>query len=618
MEARLLAESPDGDAVRFAHALIREALYEGLLATAAAARAPAGGRGAGWRRPRPDPDAVAYHFRRAGDPRAAEWLVRAGERAQRAYAWLTAAERYEAALALLEAARRRRRASAAGCCCRWRSCAATPTRRGGIACLDEAARLAAAAGDRAAGRRAPASTQRAPALPDVGDDRGAGLARDGGGAAGAGGARPRPSARGLPALADPGAAGASQYHRGARWCCWLAHAGRLRRGAGARASARRRRGAGRRRPRAACATALGAGVTPAGWAARPRRGAAFARRARRLPRRRATTSRSPSALRLELALVALPYRADRPGGAAAAGGARRTRPARGRAAADAADARPRLPSPLLRCSEGAGTRRARWPGGTGARSPAARRGRDRRARPLARAQGDAGAGLGAGRDALPDGPGDRSRATRLPLARLRSSALAAALALDAGDLPTARAWLAAHDRWLAWSGAVLGRAEGQLGWAAYHRAAGDLGAGPRSTPSAPWRTPPSRASRSPSSPPTACSANSTPTAGRHAEAAAHLDAALALAEACAAPYERALDPARPGRAARRHRRRAPPPTPRWPRPAPSSNRWGRAPPSPAPTPSPRASPPRPPPRPAALPFGLTAREAEVLRCWPRG
>ena len=30
-----------------------------------------------------------------GDARAAEWLVKAGERAQRAYAWLTAADRYE-------------------------------------------------------------------------------------------------------------------------------------------------------------------------------------------------------------------------------------------------------------------------------------------------------------------------------------------------------------------------------------------------------------------------------------------------------------------------------------------------------------------------------------------
>ena len=46
---------------------------------------------------RPDPDAVAYHLQQAGDPRAWEWLVRAGERAQRAYAWLTAAERLPAA-----------------------------------------------------------------------------------------------------------------------------------------------------------------------------------------------------------------------------------------------------------------------------------------------------------------------------------------------------------------------------------------------------------------------------------------------------------------------------------------------------------------------------------------
>src|SRR5262249_13130106 len=52
--------------------------------------------------PAADPDAVAYHFQRAGDERAADWLVRAGERAQRAYAWRTAAARYEAALPLLE------------------------------------------------------------------------------------------------------------------------------------------------------------------------------------------------------------------------------------------------------------------------------------------------------------------------------------------------------------------------------------------------------------------------------------------------------------------------------------------------------------------------------------
>src|SRR5262249_23311410 len=82
--AHLLVETPDGLAVRFAHALIREAVYEGisparrrllhreiaeLLAT----------------QPQPDPDAVAMHFQRAADHRAVGWLVRAGERAQAAY-----------------------------------------------------------------------------------------------------------------------------------------------------------------------------------------------------------------------------------------------------------------------------------------------------------------------------------------------------------------------------------------------------------------------------------------------------------------------------------------------------------------------------------------------------
>ncbi len=98
-EARLL--EPTADGARFAHALIREALYEGTLplrrrvlhrrAAEALVALPA-----------LDPDAVAYHLQQAGDPRAAAWLIQAGERAQRAYAWLTAAARYEAALALLE------------------------------------------------------------------------------------------------------------------------------------------------------------------------------------------------------------------------------------------------------------------------------------------------------------------------------------------------------------------------------------------------------------------------------------------------------------------------------------------------------------------------------------
>ena len=45
---------------------------------------------------------MAYHLQQAGDERAAAWLVRAGERAEDAYALVTAAERYEAAMKLLD------------------------------------------------------------------------------------------------------------------------------------------------------------------------------------------------------------------------------------------------------------------------------------------------------------------------------------------------------------------------------------------------------------------------------------------------------------------------------------------------------------------------------------
>ncbi len=100
MNARLLAEVPGDDAVRFAHALIREALYEGLpgiqrrrihrrVGETLAASVIA------------DADAVANHFQRAHDARAVEWLIAAGERAENANAHLTAAGRYEAALALI-------------------------------------------------------------------------------------------------------------------------------------------------------------------------------------------------------------------------------------------------------------------------------------------------------------------------------------------------------------------------------------------------------------------------------------------------------------------------------------------------------------------------------------
>jgi hypothetical protein len=55
--------------------------------------------------------------------------------------------------------------------------------------------------------------------------------------------------------------------------------------------------------------------------------------------------------------------------------------------------------------------------------------------------------------------------------------LSAAMALDAGGLKLARRWLEANDRWLAWSGSVLGRAENEIAWARLSVAASDPGKG---------------------------------------------------------------------------------------------------------------------------------------------
>jgi tetratricopeptide (TPR) repeat protein len=156
---------------------------------------------------------------------------------------------------------------------------------------------------------------------------------------------------------------------------------------------------------------------------------------------------------------------------------------------------------------------------------------------ILRAQGARDAAWELVRRAMPGGPAADPHTEIIQTLALQ--ALAAELALDAGDLPRARAWREAHDRWLALSGAVLGRAEGQLGWAAYHRAAGD----PQAARAGAERA---RAhAADPRQPLALLAAHRTlgefdTEAGRHADAAAHLDAALALADACAAPYERAL------------------------------------------------------------------------------
>jgi ATP/maltotriose-dependent transcriptional regulator MalT len=117
--------------------------------------------------------------------------------------------------------------------------------------------------------------------------------------------------------------------------------------------------------------------------------------------------------------------------------------------------------------------------------------------------------------------------------------VAAALALDEGNLPLAHEWLEVHDHWLDWSGAVLGRSEGAALWARYHRQGGEAGQAQQYAERA--RT----HATDPRQPLALLAAHRLLgeldiDTGTFDDAAYHLDTALALADACAAPYERAL------------------------------------------------------------------------------
>ncbi|MGN6812567.1 MAG: helix-turn-helix transcriptional regulator [Thermomicrobiales bacterium] len=531
IDAHVLVATPER--TRFAHALVRAALYEGTL--------PA--RRRDWHRragealaalPYPDPDAVAYHFQQARDAQAPEWLLRAGERAQHAYAWLTAADRYEAALPLLAAggatadergwqlvriARLRRYADPRGC----------------LVVLDEAARLAATAGDRALAAciRCHQGVHRC----HIGNYP-AGIADMAAGAdaldalPAADRARLQERQRQLGVAVD-------EYLRGALVLA-LAEAGRY-----AEAGAMGAR----------LVTALPAPPVPDwlddapyadAWAGLGRVHAALGRpaEARRAYARAADLYHAVGHHHMgfgtalaQLAWVELPYattdlaaRRDLLTQVAALAG--RT--------ASAGVKHPLVEPVRLLYLEG------RW---AEARQEAeAVLGLDLETHihtcfaltgiaELAGAQGDPALGWATVHAlvAAPDvAPGNVSFPDGLAAQRG-----AAGLALDAGDLPTARAWLAAHDRWLAWSGNVLGQAEGHLAWAEYHRAAGDAALATEQAERA------RILATAPRQPLALLAAHRllgelATEGGSHAEAQGHLDAALALADACAAPYERAL------------------------------------------------------------------------------
>jgi DNA-binding CsgD family transcriptional regulator len=152
--AHLVAASPRADGIRFAHALIRDVLYDHV---AALRRRRLHQRVAEALivLPAPDPDAVASHFQHAGDERGAPWLVRAAERAEDAYALVIAADRYEAAMTLLDT--QSTDLAERG----WVRLLAAALRRNddrdrALAWVEEVVKLAAQAGDASLGARAQA------------------------------------------------------------------------------------------------------------------------------------------------------------------------------------------------------------------------------------------------------------------------------------------------------------------------------------------------------------------------------------------------------------------------------------------------------------------------------
>jgi DNA-binding CsgD family transcriptional regulator len=555
IEAHLLEAERDGTRVRFVHSLTREALYEGVLPprrriwhlqVAEALLAST----------EPDPDAVAYHLQQAGDPRASEWLVKAGDRAQRAYAWVTAAERLQAAAALLEGVEGEER-SWCRLACRIGYLKRFSDLPSAIAVIEVAERAAARIGDAAIA--AQLACARGGLLCYLDRFR-AGCAEIERGLA-ALEATPLAAARmsaaiqewfdiflpttsSIDAIEDERAIArlhdAGLHFRQFTYRVHHAAAGYL----GSAVATDElfvalidEPGARGRMPAAAAFTYHGLGIVHAAMG-RPDVAHRAWTRSRELFAAYDHHALMVFTLLGEMRDVALTYGAAEPA-------------TRRRLAAEAEVALGRAGGALR---PGVSPRLAwlgclaldgRWeaalqilddlpaPGNAYLRREVT----DTRAK-LARYRGELEGAWAQIRPLFPGGsatePGDIIHQEGLSLQRL-----AADLCLDAGDLPGAQAWLEAHDTWLAWSGSVLGQADGRLAWARYHWAVGDAAlARSAATETLAMAEAPRQ--------PLVCLAGHRllgeieTAAGQQAAAETHLTIALNLAGTCETPFERAL------------------------------------------------------------------------------
>jgi tetratricopeptide (TPR) repeat protein len=528
-EARLVDDGPGGDAWHFHHALIREALYADLISL----RRRGIHRQVGeqlLRTASPDPDMVAHHFQQASDPRAVEWLRNAGQRAERAYAWLTAIERYEAVLSKLteQGGPTSERAVLLYHIARLHRFLDQPKT---VELMGEARQLALDAGEPVLAARCQYVAGMVRFwLGDVAESIAAMEQADADYEA-----LPKPDQVRLWSMLGIDA----DAFAGTLVGC-LATIGRFDDAVslGTRQITdvpfpSMRVGQGESQ----YADGLIGLANVAAFRGHPHEAQHNLEQARAIYQTIEHHYILSAACQFELEWVQLPYFTDDLEGrrrlvalgeeaARRSGSATLRLPLRWHAVGDLAlagdwhvaweIATDQLGNPSwLIYSYG-----ARW------------------LVPLAVWRGDTDLAWRTIGRSLPAGPRTDPGTVYFPAA-LPLQPLAAALALDAHDLPNARAWLEAYDRWLAWSGAVLGRAEGALGWAAYHHANRD---------SASARAAAQQALAHASDPrqPLALIAvhrflgQLDTEAGQFEAADEHLETSLKLAEACQAPFERAL------------------------------------------------------------------------------
>lgn len=530
--ARIVEPTPDGINFRFVHALIREALYEGIFPLRRCRMHRQIGEALA-ALPAPNPDAVAHHFQRADDERTAEWLVRAGERAERASALLTAVERYEAALASMEERSGDPREHA-WLLLRLGILRRMDDSRKAVAYVEAAARLANEKNDPGLSARMLLGRGLVRCY--------AGVTREGLADLEAGVAAVEVLPPTVPSRVRQEETVDSVANRGTL-IAWLALSGRL---AEAQAQAEEY---------LARATVPATDHEEAVRTASAWWGLAFvhAMQGRVEEARRAYAAARAAyqvldqhrllfvALRDELVYVVLPYQADDVAERERSADELRRTAVRGSAVRAFVDAIDNARYPLLHLMALEG----RW---QAARQvveamgdygiPILRHVVSSVLGPIARAQGDADLAWRLVRETWPGGPDTEPGSVEI-YHTLPQQRLAVELSLDEGDLVAARAWLEAHDRWLAWSGAMLGISEGRVLWARYERASGDA---PRARRHAEQAL---KHASEPRQPLAMLAARRLLgeldwAAGRYSAAEAHLDAALALADACATPYERAL------------------------------------------------------------------------------